>query len=79
MPSLAGRAGAVKGSVEHLRPQQESAGFSLRHDISASSSSMEQYMGKADATLNSRNLEAAEKDLDLAEREIEKPERFFGR
>jgi serine/threonine-protein kinase len=79
MTPLAGRANAVRDSVEHLRQQQERAGFSLRHDISASLSSMEQYMGKADAALNSRNPEAAKKYMDLAEREIEKLEKFFGR
>jgi serine/threonine-protein kinase len=79
MTPLAGRASAVKDSVEHLRQQQERAGFSLRHDISASLSSMEQYMGKADAALNSRNPAAAKKYMDLAEREIEKLEKFFGR
>ncbi|MGB7591621.1 MAG: protein kinase, partial [Terriglobia bacterium] len=52
MTPLAGRANAVRDSVEHLRQQQERAGFSLRHDISASLSSMEQYMGKAEAALN---------------------------
>jgi hypothetical protein len=66
MRSLAGHAYGVKDSVEHLRQQQERAGFSLRHDISASLSSMEQHMGKADAALNCRNLEAAKKYMDLA-------------
>jgi serine/threonine-protein kinase len=79
MTPLAGRANAVKDSVEHLRQQQERAGYSLRHDISASFSSMDEYMGKAEAALNSRNPEAARKYMDLAEREIEKLEKFFGR
>jgi serine/threonine-protein kinase len=79
MTPLEGRASAVKDSVDHLRQQQERAGFSLRHDISASLSSMEQYMGKAEAALNSRNPEAAKKNMDLAEREVEKLEKFFGR
>jgi hypothetical protein len=79
MTPLAGRASAVRDSVEHLRQQQERAGFSLRHDISASLSSMEQYMSKADAALNSRNPAAAKKYMDMAEREIEKLEKFFGR
>src|SRR5208337_1111112 len=79
MTPLAGRANGVKDSVEHLRQQQERAGFSLRQDISASLSSMEQYMGKADAALNSRNPEAAKKYMDLAEREVENLEKFFGR
>jgi len=79
MTPLEGRASAAKDSVEHLRQQQEHAGFSLRHDISASESSMETYMGKAEAALNSRNPQAAKKYMDLAEREIENLEKFFGR
>ena len=79
MTPLEGRANAVKDSVQHLRQQQESAGFSLRHDISASESNMETYMGKAEAALNSRNPQAAKKYMDLAEREIENLEKFFGR
>jgi len=79
MTPLEGRANAVKDSVQHLRQQQESAGFSLRHDISASESNMEMYMGKAEAALNSRNPTAAKKYMDLAEREIENLEKFFGR
>jgi serine/threonine-protein kinase len=79
MTPLGARASAVKDSVEHLRQQQERAGFSIRQDISASLSSMDQYMGKAEAALNSRNPEAAKKYMDLAEREIEKLEKFFGR
>jgi serine/threonine-protein kinase len=79
MTLLAARGNAMKDSVEHLRQQQERAGFSLRPDISASLSRMEQYMGKADAALNARAPEAAKKNLDLAEREIEKLEKFFGR
>jgi hypothetical protein len=36
-------------------------------------------MGKADVAPNSRNPEAAKKYMDLAPREIEKLEKFFGR
>lgn len=79
MTPLSSRANAVKDSVEHLRQQQERSGYSLRQDISASLSNMEQYMGKADAALTSRNPEAAKKYMDLAEREVEKLEKFLGR
>jgi serine/threonine-protein kinase len=79
MTPLEGRANAVKDSVEHLRQQQERAGYSLRQDISASESNMEMYMGKAETALNSHNAEAAKKYMDMAEREIEKLEKFFGR
>jgi hypothetical protein len=79
MTPLEGRASAVKDSVEHLRQQQERAGYSLRQDISASEGSMEMYMGKAEQAMNSRNPQAAKKYMDLAEREIENLEKFFGR
>jgi serine/threonine-protein kinase len=79
MTPLAGRANGVKDSVEHLRRQQERAGYSLRQDISASAISMERYMDNADAALRARSPEAAKKYMDLAEREIEKLEKFFGR
>ena len=79
MTPLEGRAGAVKDSVGDLRKEQESAGLSLRHDISASESNMEMYMGKAEAALNARNPQSAKKYMDLAEREIENLEKFFGR
>ena len=79
MTPLEGRAGAVKDSVDHLRQQQESAGYSLRQDMSASASNMQQYMGKAQDALNAKNPQAAKKYMDLAEREVEKLEKFFGR
>jgi len=79
MTPLEGRASAVKDSVDQLRKQQESAGFSLRHDISASESNMEMYMGRAEQALNARNPQSAKKYMDLAEREIENLEKFFGR
>jgi serine/threonine-protein kinase len=79
MTSLIARANAMKDSVENLRQRQVSAGYSLRPDISASLSRMEQNMGKADAALNARSPEAAKKYMDLAEQEVEKLEKFFGR
>jgi serine/threonine-protein kinase len=79
MTPLEGRASAVKDSVEHLRQQQQRAGYSLRQDISAAESNMEMYMGRAEAALNSHNPEAAKKYMDQAEREVEKLEKFFGR
>jgi hypothetical protein len=40
---------------------------------------MEQYMSKADAAINAGDAEAGKKYADLAEREVEKLEKFFGR
>ncbi len=76
---LAGRANAIRDSVENLRNQQKSSGLSLRPDISASESRMEQLMDNADRVLKAGNAEAARRNLDSAEKEIDKLEAFFGR
>ncbi len=79
MTSLAGRANAMKDSVDNLRNQQKSQGLSLRPDISASEMRMQQLMDNADAALKAGNAKAARRNMDLAEKEIDKLEAFFGR
>lgn len=79
MTMLAGRANAIKDSVENLRNQQKSAGLSLRPDISASEMRMEQLMDNADQALKAGNPRAAGRNMELAEKEIDKLEAFFGR
>ncbi len=79
MTMLAGRASAMRDSVENLRNQQKSAGLSLRPDISASEIRMQQYMDNADQALKVNNLSSARRNLDSAEKEIDKLEAFFGR
>ncbi len=79
MTSLAGRANAMKDSVDNLRNQQKSQGLSLRPDISASEMRMQQLMDNADAALKAGNVKAARRNMDLAEKEIDKLEAFFGR
>jgi len=79
MTTQSSRAAAMKDSVENLRQRQTAQGFTLRPDISASMNRMEQYMNKADAAINSGDAEGGKKYADLAEREIEKLEKFFGR
>lgn len=79
MIHLSARAAAAKDSVENLRRQQQNQGLNLRSDISATLSRMEQYMDRADSDLANHNVEAAKKNMDSAEREIEKLEQFLGR
>ena len=79
MTSQGARASAMKDSVESLRQRQVAQGFTLRPDISASLNRMEQYMNKADAAISAGDAEAGRKYADLAEREIENLEKFFGR
>ncbi len=79
MTNLAGRANAMKDSVDNLRNQQKSMGLSLRPDISASEMRMQQLMDNVDAALKAGNVKAARRNMDLAEKEIDKLEAFFGR
>ncbi len=79
MTNLAGRANAMKDSVDNLRNEQKSQGLSLRPDISASEMRMQQYMDNADQALKAGNSKAARRNMELAEKEIDKLEAFFGR
>ncbi|MCZ6491410.1 MAG: protein kinase [Acidobacteria bacterium] len=75
---LAARASAVRGSVETLENQQRQAGLSLRVDMAAAKQSVEYLMGEADASLAAGDAATAKRNLDLAEQNVEKLERFLG-
>ncbi len=76
---LTGRASAVKDSVQNIQRQQNSEGLSMRPDIAAALSRMERFMNEADAALSAGNSASAQRNMDLAEGEIEKLEKFLGR
>jgi class 3 adenylate cyclase len=76
---LAGRAAAVRGSVENLERQQNRSGLSLRGDMAAAKESMEYLMGEAKAALGSSDAATTKRNLDLAEQQVEKLEHFLGR
>lgn len=75
---LAARASAVRGSVATLENQQRQAGLSLRGDMAAAKQSVEYLMGEADASLAAGDAATAKRNLDLAEQNVEKLERFLG-
>jgi serine/threonine-protein kinase len=79
MVALGARASAAKESVENLRRQQQSQGLNLRADIGAALNRMEQYMNRADAALAAHDPNAAARNMDLAEREVDKLDKFLGR
>lgn len=79
MTLLSGRAAAVRGSVENLERQQSRAGLSLRTDVAAAKESVEHLMGEAKASLAAGETAATKRNLDLAEQQVEKLERFLGR
>jgi serine/threonine protein kinase len=75
---LAPRANAIRASLQNLEDQQKSMGFGLRTDISASWKRMEYLLDEAQAALNANNADRAQKQLDLAEREADKLDKFLG-
>jgi eukaryotic-like serine/threonine-protein kinase len=76
---LSSRAGAVDGSLNNLRRQQEAAGYGLRGDMAAADNQLQSYLRAADQDLRSSNAVAATKDLARAEQELATLEKFLGK
>jgi serine/threonine protein kinase len=73
------RMDTVKGSLDILRQQQAASGYGLRSDMASSAQRMEYYFTQAEAAHNRRDADAAKKNMDLAEREVSKLEKFLGK
>jgi hypothetical protein len=69
----------VKGSLDILRQQQAASGFGLRSDMANSAQRMEYYFTQAETAHNRRDADAAKKNMDLAEREVSRLEKFLGK
>jgi eukaryotic-like serine/threonine-protein kinase len=76
---MAARANAVRGSLQNIERRQQATGVGLRGDISASWKRMEYMMDEAENALKSRDAAAAKRNLDGADRDLEKLEQFLGR
>ena len=76
---LTGRAAALRGSLDNLQRQQNAAGLSLRGDMAAARESMEYLLDEAKVSLRAGDAAATKRNLDLAEQQVEKLERFLGR
>jgi serine/threonine-protein kinase len=72
------RAAAASQSVDTLRKQQVAAGYNLRADIASSQERMQVYLSKGDAALNAHDAANAQKYFDLADKELDKLEKFLG-
>ena len=79
MTGLDARAGAVSGSVESLKRQQEELGVGLRQDMAASYARMNSYLRMANAELEGGRIAAARKHMDMADKEISNLEAFLGK
>jgi hypothetical protein len=73
------RANSIKGSLRTMQQQQASSGLNMRGDIVTAQQRMELYLNEAEAALKSGDPAKGKKNLDSAEREIEKIEKFLGR
>ena len=74
---MATRIAAVNGGLENLTRDQSRMGLSLRGDMSSAHRTMEFRMDEAEAAIRSGDAASAKKNLDVAERELEKLERFL--
>jgi hypothetical protein len=79
MMLLAGRVAALRGSLDNLQRQQSASGLGLRGDMAAAKGSMEYLMGEAKSSLAAGDPAASKRNMDMAEQQIEKLERFLGR
>jgi hypothetical protein len=72
------RAAAASQSVDTLRKQQVAAGYNLRADIASAQERMQVYLAKGDAALKAHDAVNAQKYFDLADKELDKIEKFLG-
>jgi eukaryotic-like serine/threonine-protein kinase len=72
------RAAAASQSVGTLRQQQIAAGYNLRADIASAQERMQVYLSKGDAALKAHDAANAQKYFDLADKELDKIEKFLG-
>jgi hypothetical protein len=75
---LSARANSTKGGVDRLRQQQARMGVGLRADMATALERQEYLLGQSEAAFNAGDATRAKRQLDLAEREVEKLERFLG-
>ncbi len=76
---MAGRAAALHSSLDNLQRQQNAAGLGLRGDMAAARESMDYLLDEAKAALRAHDAAGTRRNLDLAEKQVEKLERFLGR
>ena len=78
MVLLSASAGSVQGSLDNLRREQSRDGLSLRGDMAAAAQRVQYLMGEANRALAAGDAAAAKGNLDQAEANLEKLEKFLG-
>jgi hypothetical protein len=75
---MSGRAAAVRASLQNLERQQARAGLSLRADMASARESVNYLLDEARNSLTAGDITTAKRNLDLADQQITKLERFLG-
>ncbi|MBV9759716.1 MAG: hypothetical protein JO340_04040 [Acidobacteriaceae bacterium] len=78
MIKMQGRAEAVNQALGGLQRQQAAAGYGLRGDMAAASARMNSYLRMAEQQIRERNPAGAQANMDHAEPDLEKLEKFLG-
>ena len=79
MVFLAARAATVRNGLANLERQQGRMGLGLRPDMAAANQRMDFLLKEAGGALASGDADAAKRNADMAEREVEKLEKFLGK
>jgi eukaryotic-like serine/threonine-protein kinase len=79
MIELGSKADAAKAGVEQIRSQQQAQGLDIRGDILASMNRMNAYLNEAERALSQNDLQAANDNMDRAEKELATLDTFLGR
>jgi serine/threonine-protein kinase len=72
------RAATVRSSLGSLRKAQARSGLGLRANMAASAQRMDYLLNEADAALQRGDAAVGQRNLDLAEKDVSKLEKFLG-
>jgi serine/threonine protein kinase len=79
MIQLGAQADAARDGLQQIRNQQQAQGLDLRGDMLASMNRMNAYLNEANNALKQNDLQAANDNMDRAEKEIATLNTFLGR
>ena len=79
MIQLGAQADAAREGIQQIRNQQQAQGLDLRGDMLASMNRMNAYMSEANNALKQNDLQAANDNMDRADKELATLNTFLGR
>jgi serine/threonine protein kinase len=79
MIQLDAEAESVRAGVQQIRGQQQAQGLDIRGDVLASLNRMNSYLNEANRALSQNDVQAAQDEMDRAEKEISNLKTFLGR